>query len=316
MNRKQSAIIRIVAWSISAVLLAVILILGIRGDFRNVGFGSFSFGFNSSVQYSDADKYRPGNVEINGDEIESLEVNWVDGTITVEVYDGDTVQVSEKARKELEESKQLHYYNKNGRLMIQYRKAEKSWFSFGDNLRKELTIRIPVKTAEAMGEIQIDTVSSDTEIRGISAEQMKLDSTSGDFMLTKCHMSELDMDSTSGSLKGEALTVKGKMDTDTTSGTIDVKGSFGSVEADTVSGDITVDSGICPEKVRTDGVSGEVTLILPDNRGFTYESDTVSGSVECEFQITYKDDKGIYKDGDASFSFDSVSGDIIIKKRS
>ena len=57
-------------------------------------------------------------------------------------------------------------------------------------------------------------------------------------------------------------------------------------------------------------------MILPDNRGFTYESDTVSGSVECEFQITYKDDKGIYKDGDASFSFDSVSGDIIIKKRS
>lgn len=316
MNRKQSAIIRIVAWSVSAVLLVVILILGIRGSFRNIGFDNFSIGFNSSVQYSDADKYQPGNAEIDGDEIRSLEVNWVDGTINVEVYDGDTVQVSEKSRKELEESNQLHYYNKDGRLMIQYRKAQKNWISFGNNLRKELTIKIPAKTAEAMGEIRIDTVSSDTKIRGICADRMKLDSTSGDFALTKCRMSELDMDSTSGSLKGEALTVDDKMDTDTTSGEVDAEGSFGSVEADTVSGDIMVDSKICPEKVRTDSVSGEVTLILPDNKGFTYECDTVSGSVECEFQITYKDETGIYKSGDASFSFDSVSGDVIIKKRS
>lgn len=313
MSKKQSAIVRIVAWSVVAVVLTAMLLLGIKGKLGNISTGRFSISL--AQQYRDASKYQAGNASIGGDEVKALEINWLDGTIDVEVYDGDTVEVSETADKSLDESDKLHYYNRDGRLIIQYRKSERKFFSwFGSSdLNKRLLIRIPKATAGALKDLDIDTISSDSVVSGLTAETMTLDSTSGDFELKGCAAGSLEMDSTSGSLKGDLLKVSGGLEADTTSGNADLKGTFGRVDFDTVSGSLTLDAQNCPERIETDTVSGDVNLILPEGEGFSYEMDSVSGGVNCEFPVTQKGSKGIYGDGNADFNFDSVSGDVTLK---
>lgn len=312
MDRKQSAIIRIIAWSVVVVALSVMLVLGINGSLWNHGW--FSIGFNSSVNYKYADRYQAGGAEFKGDEVSDLEVNWIDGSVQIEVYDGDTVQFSETSNRNLEEKEKLHYYNYKGRLIIQYQKAEKSFYSLGgSNLNKQLTIKIPATTA--MGSVEVDTISSDSRIKGIAADKIEMDSTSGDCEVVSSYSKDFSFDSTSGSLTAKSLIVEGELDTDTTSGNVKVEGSVQEANLDTVSGSMYIDSDICPDKVVTDSTSGDVILTIPENNGFTYRKDSVSGSLECEFQVTQREDKGTYKNGGALFSFDSVSGDMTIRKR-
>lgn len=308
MDRRQSAIIRIAAWSAVAVALAVLLLLGLVGKIPPI-----IFGFNTGYNYADSNKYQSGSGTVDGDKVHDLDINWIDGSIKIEVYDGEDVQISEKSRKNLKEDEQLQYYNKNGRLMIQYQKARKKLLSLEGNLGKELTVKIPISTAEEMGYVGVDTVSSDTGMDGITADKIDLNSTSGDFELTGCRTSKLLMNSTSGSLTGESLFVEGELNTDSTSGDVNIKGSVLRIDSDSTSGSVNVESKVCPEKVRTDTVSGSVTLSLPENDGFKFKNDTVSGMVKCDFYVTFENDHGIYKNGGADFSFDSVSGDVSIK---
>lgn len=297
MDKKQSALVRIIAWSVVALVLVGVLVLGLTGNLGS-GIGGFSlFGINLGSHYADADKYIAGPGEIPADKIHELEINWLDGNVEVEVYDGDTVQFSETSHRKLSEKKQMHYYNKNGKLIIQYQKSFTGIFNFvGTGGNKELTVKIPESIAGDFGDVRIDTVSADTQVSGITGDKFRFDSTSGGIRLEECSASEFD--------------------TDTTSGSVTADGSFGEVEFDTVSGNLNLSSKICPSRINADGVSGSVTLFLPENEGFTYKYDSVSGSLNCEFQVSQGDGKGTYKNGDAKFSFDSVSGDVEIKKLS
>lgn len=310
MDRRQSAIIRIIAWSVAAAALVIILVLGLTGNFH-----WFNIGFSSGYYYPDSGKYQAGAGKIDGSEINDLDINWMGGSVRVEVYDGDTVQFYEKASRDLKEIEQLHYYNRNGRLMIQYQKAQKKMLSMGKSLSKELTIKIPEETGKRLGYVGIDTISSNTRIKGITADRFNLNSTSGDFELEKCKTAKLEMDSTSGCLTGLDVTVEDKLNTNTTSGSVNVKGSCRKVESDTVSGDVEIESSTCPDKIKTDSVSGDFILAIPENDGFTYHLDTVSGSFNCDFGVTHADERGTYKDGGASFNLGSVSGDFTIKKK-
>ncbi len=310
MSRKESAWVRLIAWSITAAALFVILMLGLTGHFHWI-----NIGFNNSFIYAESGKYQAGPGEISGNQVDELDINWIDGNIKIQVYDGSTVQFSEKSSKKLKESERLHYYNKNGRLIIQYQKAQRNLLSFGGSKNKELTIMLPEKTAEKMKYVGVDTVSGDTQMTGIRAEQIELDSTSGDFELTDCKSKKLEMDSTSGTLTGRSLEASEKLETDTTSGSVKVEGRFAGIDSDTVSGDVEVESSICPDKVTTDSTSGSVLLIIPDNDGFEYKRDSVSGSFKCDFEVSQDEDRGEYKNGRASFRFDSVSGSVTIRKK-
>lgn len=297
MDRKKSAVIRIVSWSVVAVILMGILIAGIGGSLWNWSFGGLSFvGISSGNHYADADKYRAGGAQIDGADVTSLDINWIDAKVTIEVYDGDTVRFSEKSKKNLSEKEQLHYYNKNGRLIIQYGKSERRFLTFGSGMKhKELTIKLPAKTADVLEEVRVDAVSTDIMIKGVRAHSLRIDSVSGDYVAEQCYAD--------------------KVTGDTVSGNVTLKGSFSDINLETVSGELRMDSDICPDKVRTDGVSGDVILVIPENDGFVYRKDSVSGSLDCEFRVSQEEDKGTYKDGSADFTFDTVSGDTSIQKK-
>lgn len=309
MERRNWAMVRLFAWSITAAALIVILFLGITGKINWI-----SFSLYGGYHYADAKRYTPGGADLDADEVEDLDINWIDGRVQIEVYDGDTVQFHENTSRNLKEAEQLQYYNKNGRLIIQYQKSQRKVLSTSLERHKELIVKIPEKIAESMGFVGVDTISSETKITGITAKNINLDSTSGEFKLKGCRALKIMMNSTSGDLIGESIVAEELLTVDTVSGDAEVEGSIADIDFSAVSGDLTAKTKVCPQNVKTDTVSGSVYLTIPDNKGFTYSKDTVSGSMTCDFNTINKEDEGTYKDGDAEFEFESVSGDFTIKK--
>lgn len=318
MNRKQTAIIQIAASTIAALALIAILIAGLTGHFFGRGNITF-FGIGGSHYYENAGRYSAGSGEIPADQVKDIDINWVDGAIDVTVYEGDTVQFTESSSVNLKKEEQLHYYNKNGRLMIQYQASAKSpisFFAVERSFDKDLEIRIPKELAAKLGILYIDTVSSQTNISDVNAESMEYDATSGDVTLTDCSAARLEFDCTSGSLIGSSLFISGKLTADTTSGDVRIEGRVENLEFESTSGSLEFDSDVCPKKISTDCTSGDITLTIPENDGFDCLWDTTSGDFTSDFEMSWKDEDGTYKGGGSlDYSFDSTSGNVHIKRK-
>lgn len=311
-HTNTSSMIRIITYSCTAVILIVILILGLFGRIPFIPGVNWNFGGN----YVNSEQYQIGPNELTVTDMTELEVNWMDGTITILPYDGTTVQFSETNAHNLAPKDQLHYLYKDGKLTIQYKGAKHFPFLFGsiNGKGKSLEIKLPKSIAEHLNECSVDSVSSKIEISGIRTEKISLNTTSGDLKLRECITGTLSADSVSGSIQGEQVIVNEKMDVDTTSGNVILSGSIRGVEFDSVSGELNITSQVCPDQITTDTVSGKVTVSIPENDGFCYYKDTLSGKLQCDFSVTQEEDKGTYKNGKSEFSFHSISGDITIKK--
>lgn len=316
MDKKQSAIIRIIAWFIVAVALIVVLLFGLNGNLWNFNFFGFNLGYNFGYSYKDAGKYQAGGAEIDGKDVTDLDINWDDGSVLIEAYNGDTVKFYEDSSRNLSKNEKLHYYNQNGKLIIQYRKSEKKIFSMsGMSKNKHLTIKVPEDLAKSLGQVNVDTLDSQTTLTGLNADKILLDSIDGDFELTNCQAGQLDMDSVNGVLKGVSLVVTGKLDIDNVDGDAILDGSFGQIKCDIVSGNLTVTSQKCPKRIDAETIDGDITLSIPESSGFTYREFTVDGNFTCDFPLTHQKDQGVYGDGEAFFDFETVNGDVTIKKK-
>lgn len=287
---KTSAVIRIVIWSLAAVILTGTLVAGIALKGANVGLGDFSIGISGNT-YADAGSYSIGGGSIS-ERISSAEVNWVSGKIDISVYDGETVEISETAIED--EDYKLRYKVENGKLTVH---SEKSGFSFGiiSRPKKELTVKIPRAFAENFSELKINSTSAEIRINGLTVSQ------------------SVEVDTVSGKVTAENLTAA-SLECDTVSGDIKASGAIESFDLDSTSGSAEITTSVPLKKLETDTVSGDVTVIIPENSGFELEFDTVSGDIDCEFPLSKKNGKHIYADGSAKFEADSTSGDFTVKK--
>ena len=174
MKKKTAIWIKIIVLGILTLALIGILIVGILGNtFRNFPiFGSFS-------SYDNADLYQVGNADISASELSSLSIDWVSGSVKVDVYDGNVIQIREDGASDLSDSDKAHYYYHDGTLDVRYRESG-SFFSFFHSLgRKNLEILIPRSLASNLSEISGDVVSADTTINGLSTKNFYLDTVSG-----------------------------------------------------------------------------------------------------------------------------------------
>ncbi len=311
MNRKDAAYLRIIVWSIVAAALLIILIVGIIFG-HNFSFSFISFEGDS---YKNSEKYIAGGGEVPAGEVDSLDVNWTSGKVEIAVYEGDTIRMEETAGRELSEREKLHYFNDNGTLRIQFQESGKKFrfISADSGVKKTLKLEIPREKASQLKQLSVDTASADTDMSYISGKEMILDTASGNFRMREIQVEKLRWDTVSGDLEGENLEISEEFIGDSVSGRAEFTGAVGEIDFDSVSGDMKVTSTHCPDKVRTDTVSGEIRLRIPENSGFTYEMDGVSGKVHMDFPVLQNGNGGVYKDGQADFSFETVSGDVSVE---
>lgn len=285
---KASAVVRIVIWSLVALILTGILVAGVV--FKGVwgGSGDFSVGFTGNVYSGD---YNIGGGSVT-EPINAVEVDWVSGKIEISVYDGETTEIIENEISD--EDYKLRYRVENGRLTVH---SEKSGFSFGiiSRPKKELTIRIPRAYAENLKEIKISSTSADINLNGLTVlESTETDTVSGKVMVENLNTVSLECDTVSGDIKAS--------------------GAIESFDLASTSGSAQITTTVPLKKLETDTVSGDVTVTLPENSGFTLEFDTVSGDFNCELPLANRNGKHICNDGSAEFEADSTSGDFSIKK--
>lgn len=285
---KTSAVIRIVIWSLVALILTGVLVAGVVLKGFWGGLGDFSIGVTGNVYSGD---YNIGGGSIT-EPINAVEVDWVSGKVDISVYDGDTTEIIENEISE--EDYKLRYRVENGRLTVH---SEKSGFNFGIIRRpkKELTIKIPRTYAENLKEIKISSTSADININGLTVlESAETDTVSG-------RVTAADFNAVS-------------LECDTVSGDIKVSGAIERFDLDSTSGSAQITTSVPLKRLETDTVSGNVTVTLPENSSFALRFDTVSGDLDSELPLTKKNGKHICNDGSAEFEADSTSGDFTVKK--
>lgn len=284
---------------------------------------------SSTFTYANSDRYTAGGAEVSADRLQKLEIDWLAGSVTVELWDGDTVSFSEQG-EDLEEDRQLHWLQDDETLHIRYCAAGK----FQNLPAKDLLVRVP--SGVRLEKLSVSGTSADVRITDVAADHLKFDSTSGDLEAwADCEM--LSADTTSGGVRFTGTA--GQADVSTTSGSLSFEGHAERAEFESTSGSLTfagtvvkelkfstisgsgnLDLDATPEELSFDSTSASLTLALPGERSFEAELDTVSGSFHCDFPTTTEDrDTWIYDAGDrkapAELDFDTVSGSVDIRKK-
>ncbi len=286
---KRNAIARIIIWSLVAVLLTSLLVVGISSSPSSFFTGDWSSGI-IGVTYKNSARYNVGGGTVT-DEFHSIKVNWTNGKINIEAYDGEDTVISETEVAEKENK--LRWRVEDGVLKIQQMAAGMR-FGLKQTPKKTLTVKIPSNVAEGLKAVTSDSVSAEVTITGISAsDKIEIDTVSGGANLKNIKTEKLDIDTVSGSIKAA--------------------GEFTELESDSVSGDVTVSSATPLKKLDCDSTSGNIRLTIPKNSGFTLKADTVSGDISCGLPaVSESKNRRVCGDGSADFETDTVSGDLII----
>lgn len=286
---RRNAIARIIIWSLVAVLLTSLLVVGISSSPSSFFSGDWSLGA-MGVTYKNSALYNVGGGTVT-DEFQSIKVNWTNGKINIEAYDGEDTVISETEVAEKENK--LRWRVEDGVLKIQQMAAGMR-FGLKKTPKKTLTVKIPSNVAEGLKAVTSDSVSAEVNIIGIAAsDKIEINTVSGGANLKNIKTEKLDIDTVSGSIKAA--------------------GEFTELESDSVSGDVTVSSATPLEKLNCDSTSGNIRLTIPKNSGFTLKADTVSGDISCGLPtVSESKNRRICGDGSADFETDTVSGDLII----
>lgn len=281
---KTSAIVRLVIWSLVLILISGLFIASLAG--ATILKGRINMGFS----YDNEESYYVGNHAEYTEKIESIDVNWIDGSVNVEVYEGDIVIVDDTYDGE-DDFYIMRSKVENNKLQIKYCASGINIFSKPKN--KQLTVKIPESYAN-LREISVSTVSASSSISGVCADKYDLESVSAGMVV--------NIPETSGD---EVFSAK-ELNCENVSGSIEVSGSAKRVNVDIVSGSIYLTGTF--DKVDVNDVSGRVSLDI--EKAFPTEMDieTVSGSVELKI----KEDVDL-ADG-FSVNMDSVSGRISLSK--
>lgn len=316
---KTSAIIRIVLFSMIALGLVALLIIGIsHSDWLQQ---IFHFESGSFYTYNDSELYTVGSGgknEVAADDITEIEINWVAGAVNLSPYSGNTVTFEESASRSLQQDEQLRYRVDGNKLIIQFCSSKKSLFNFGTSIQgKALDVQIPASLLDKLDNIQISSVSSKVTISSLATANIDIDTVSGAAELNDIQCSELSVNTTSGAVTASNITAD-SFGIETVSGRVTAQGKIKSFDSETVSGEVDFNCAALPDEIDIETVSGSSRITLPENDGFTAKFDTVSGRFSSDFEVTSKlSDKDVYyyeNGDDCSISINSVSGSAQILK--
>lgn len=267
-------IISIICGITIIAVVAISCVFGfLSNGFKNVIDDIPSYISAGAYSYDNESLYTAGSGEVSANGITELSVDWISHNITIEYYDGNTISFSEP--KQSDPDYALRYRVDGNELKIKFCK---SGFKASNPKNKELTVRLP--QGLILNELEIDCVSADSNIKGISANSF---------------------------------------DVDTVSGNINAEGKFNDIDIDGVSADSKIITHAALREFDSDTVSGDCTVFVPaDIGGFTINCDTVSGEVYTnDFKVTsIKQSHGngtyVYGDSSSEIKVNSVSGDFQI----
>lgn len=272
---RRTAVIAVCIVSVAALVATAI---GSLIGFNRVGSEMVNSGSNvvlieeaPVVDFSDGGMYI-----VDPRNITALDVTWISGYVNFEVWDEPEIGIYEYS------GNTVSYESSGGTLYVTH--DGMSFESSGD-----LTICIPHDFAENLLEkISVQVTSADVTINGIFAQLLSISNISGYIQVDGIY---------------ENVVIE------TTSGDVSVSGSMENVEVTTISGYVDI---FCDEALRSleaGSTSGDVTVVLPENLGFTLEFDSVSGTAVSDFfDVSGDSFRYTYGNGGVQLRVDTISG--------
>lgn len=156
---KGNAIARIVIYSVLAVVLTGVLLVGIL-----IGNLSIDFGSNSGTTVE-------SEVSVDAMDIKNLDIDWACGAVTINVADTDQITFRETTP---ENSKYKMTYDVSGStLALSY--SERISIGFGNNSMPRKDLEITVPRDWVCKQIELDGASLNISIQHLSVEKIDLD---------------------------------------------------------------------------------------------------------------------------------------------
>ena len=304
-------------------LATVICVVALLACALGILFKTVHFG----IRYANAEQYTAGGAELTG-AVKNLDIHWTSGAVNVAYHDGDTVLISETAKKAISGDAELRWWLDGDTLRVQY--AKSGYFSF-HSPDKVLTVTLP--EGLALGNVDIDLTSGDVSVPDLRADAVAIGVTSGDVALKQSGESEsVVLSGTSGHIDAD-VEKAGKLSVSVTSGAI--RTTF--TEADEVdlsitSGDITMTGGSARkaridttsgkigvrlaafDALKIDATSGDITAALPSTPGYRAEIDTTSGRFDYAVALSRDGDAYTCGDGSGRVEIHSTSGDVRLEE--
>ena len=285
---KRNAIIRVIGWSITLVVLLSLLVGGL------IYFLPYQQG-QPTAEVVDATEFPiefPAdslNYGTSADDIRSIQIDWVSGNIQIQPADIDHIRVSETAAHANTEA--MLCRKEGDTLKISYRRSNIA--SLKGIGTKDLTVQVPKDWA--CRKLEIDAASPRISVHGLAVDEISLDTASGEIRLEGCTL--------------------GKVDADTASGNLYLTGALENLEYDSASGSLEAELDNVPSEISMDTASGSLTLKLPKDAGFTVEMDTLSGKFQSDFETIQKGGRYLHGDGACEIEMESMSGSVAIHQK-
>ena len=275
--------------ALGAILLVVSFALG-ANPVQAFERGMFDF----TVQEARTSEFsQDGRYVIPAEGIENLYIDWIDGKIEIEAYDGSEIILEETAST-LDENNALMYELDNSSLEIDHAPSRNGFSLSGIKTgSKDLHVYLPKSIA--WKNVEVDAVDVDITVADMVISNLNVDLVDGDLSLSDVKLEDLFFDSMSGN-----FTAKGSQ--------------IEKIKVDTTSGRINASLTNCPRSIQFDTLSGDTKLYLPDNSEFELQVDTFSGDFASDFTGIYNEDHFTVGNGSARFEINTTNGSVEIQK--
>ena len=179
MNIKNKNILKYAAFVIGGLLIGAIL-LGILNGL--VGKGEWNLGW-TNYRYDDS-AYKVGEGSIAAPNVESIDLDWIDGNVSVVICQDAYISITESAPADLTNKTRVHWsVSEDGKsLSIKYR-ASSSFFGANKDKEKDLILRIPEKLLGQINTLSINAVSSNVTVSDIIVDNIDIKTASGNVEL-------------------------------------------------------------------------------------------------------------------------------------
>lgn len=224
-------------------------------------------------------------VQLNG--FRSIDIQWISGSVRVELYDGEGIEMKEATTDGSTVSVPMEWRVDEDDSTLDIL-SQPQLLDVSEE--KHLTVKLP--RSMVLHKLDIDTVSAAVSVDLTDEDTLTLD--------------ELDVTSVSGAVSVNAANAAG-ISLSTTSGAISGSVRTEKLEADSVSGSVDLTLDILPTELDIETSSGPVTLAIP--------SGTAVSSLPVEFRTTsgqFSSDIPVTHMKDALWELQTVSGDVSI----
>lgn len=229
------------------ICAAVVAVIAIICTFSWLSGGSINVHgiFDDDTQSTESYVEGPYNVSTEG--IGIIDIEWVNGNVDVQYYDGDTIYIEESSKSD----KHPMTYKVDNKTLYIDEYADNISTALSGRLKKDLTVKIP--NGFKTDVINIDVVSAEVTASSIDTLGFELNSVSGNSHISFVSQpQEIETDTVSGNIQlvlpedisGYSISnesVSGSINTNDFGNTLYYGDGYTRIEHDAVSGNLTLE---------------------------------------------------------------------------